>query len=287
MAGSAKARGDTAPVALIDAPAPPHSVEAEQALLGGLLLDAAAWDNIADAVTREDFYRPDHQLIFEAIAHLAGEGKACDVVTVSQELEHTAKLEGAGGLAYLSSIARDTPSAANARAYADIVRERLAPASADPCRHRHRRRGVQQRWRDRARAGRSRRAACVRDRRGTFRRREGAVSVRTLLPGVIDQIDEWHNNPDKLRGLPHRLHRLRQDHRGPPSRGPGDHRRSPLDGQDDACGQHGRIRRREPRYARLRGHLHHGDALRAGHHPHVGVHRRRAAQQPAHRQDLG
>ena len=99
MAGSAKARGDTAPVALIDAPAPPHSVEAEQALLGGLLLDAAAWDNIADAVTREDFYRPDHQLIFEAIADLVGEGKPCDVVTVSQQLERTGKLEGAGGLA--------------------------------------------------------------------------------------------------------------------------------------------------------------------------------------------
>ena len=103
---------------------PPHNIEAEQALLGGLLLDATAWENIADAVTREDFYRPDHQLIFEAIANLVGEGKPCDVVTVSQELERTGKLDGAGGLAYLSSVARDTPSAANVRAYADIVRER-------------------------------------------------------------------------------------------------------------------------------------------------------------------
>ena len=124
MAGTAKARGDSAPVALIDAPAPPHSVEAEQALLGGLLLDAVAWDNIADVVTREDFYRPDHQLIFDAIASLVGEGKPCDVVTVSQELERTGNLEPAGGLAYLSSVARDTPTAANVRAYADIVRER-------------------------------------------------------------------------------------------------------------------------------------------------------------------
>ena len=124
MAGSAKTRGDSGSVALLDAPTPPHSIEAEQAVLGGLLLDAQAWDNVADAVTREDFYRPDHQLIFDAIGALAGDAKPCDVVTVSQHLERTGTLEGAGGLAYLSSIARDTPTAANVRAYADIVRER-------------------------------------------------------------------------------------------------------------------------------------------------------------------
>jgi replicative DNA helicase len=202
VAGSAKARGDTNPIALIDAPAPPHSVEAEQALLGGLLLDAVAWDNIADVVTREDFYRPDHQLIFEAIANLVGEGKPCDVVTVSQELERTAKLEGAGGLAYLSSIARDTPSAANVRAYADIVRERsllrqLIRAGTDIAAAVFNNDGETARSLvDRA----EQRVFEIAE--GTFRRREGAVSVRTLLPGVIDQIDEWHNNPDKLRGLP-------------------------------------------------------------------------------------
>jgi replicative DNA helicase len=202
VAGSAKARGDTAPIALIDAPSPPHSVEAEQALLGGLLLDAAAWDNIADAVTREDFYRPDHQLIFEAIANLVGEGKPCDVVTVSQQLERTAQLEAAGGLAYLSSIARDTPSAANVRAYADIVRERsllrqLIRAGTDIASAVFNNDGETARdLVDRA----EQRVFEIAE--GTFRRREGAVSVRTLLPGVIDQIDEWHNNPDKLRGLP-------------------------------------------------------------------------------------
>ena len=124
MAGTAKTRGDSGSVALLDAPTPPHSIEAEQAVLGGLLLDAQAWDNVADAVTREDFYRPDHQLIFDAIGALAGDAKPCDVVTVSQHLERTGTLERAGGLAYLSSIARDTPTAANVRAYADIVRER-------------------------------------------------------------------------------------------------------------------------------------------------------------------
>ena len=202
MAGTAKARGDSAPVALIDAPAPPHSLEAEQALLGGLLLDAVAWDNIADVVTREDFYRPDHQLIFEAIANLVGEGKPCDVVTVSQELERTGKLEGAGGLAYLSSIARDTPSAANVRAYGDIVRERsllrqLIRAGTDIAAAVFNNNGETARdLVDRA----EQRVFEIAE--GSFRRREGAVSVRTLLPGVIDQIDDWHNNPDKLRGLP-------------------------------------------------------------------------------------
>jgi replicative DNA helicase len=202
VAGTAKARGDSAPVALIDAPAPPHSLEAEQALLGGLLLDAVAWDNIADVVTREDFYRPDHQLIFEAIANLVGEGKPCDVVTVSQELERTGKLEGAGGLAYLSSIARDTPSAANVRAYGDIVRERsllrqLIRAGTDIAAAVFNNNGETARdLVDRA----EQRVFEIAE--GSFRRREGAVSVRTLLPGVIDQIDDWHNNPDKLRGLP-------------------------------------------------------------------------------------
>jgi len=202
VAGSAKTREGPGSVAVLDAPTPPHSVEAEQAVLGGLLLDPIAWDNVADTVTREDFYRPDHQLIFEAIGALAGEGKPCDVVTVSQQLERTGQLDGAGGLAYLSSVARDTPSAANVRAYADIVRERsllrqLIRAGTDIAAAAFKNEGETARdLVDRA----EQRVFEIAE--GSFRRREGAVSVRTLLPGVIDQIDEWHNNPDKLRGLP-------------------------------------------------------------------------------------
>jgi replicative DNA helicase len=201
VAGSAKTRAD-ASVALLEAPAPPHSLEAEQAVLGGLMLDAAAWDDVADAVTEQDFYRPDHQLIFGAIAALAGEAKPCDVVTVSQHLERTGKLEAAGGLAYLSSIARDTPSAANARAYAEIVRERsllrqLIRAGTDIASAVFNNDGQSARELvDRA----EQRVFEIAE--GSFRKREGAVAVRALLPGVIDQIDEWHNNPDKLRGLP-------------------------------------------------------------------------------------
>ena len=202
MAGSAKTRGDSGSVALLDAPTPPHSIEAEQAVLGGLLLDAQAWDNVADAVTRQDFYRPDHQLIFDAIGALAGDAKPCDVVTVSQHLERTGTLEGAGGLAYLSSIARDTPTAANVRAYADIVRERsllrqLIRAGTDIAASVFKNDGQTARdLVDRAEQ------TVFEIAEGSFRGREGAVAVRHLLPAVIDQIDEWHNNPDKLRGLP-------------------------------------------------------------------------------------
>jgi replicative DNA helicase len=103
---------------------PPHSVEAEQAVLGGLMLDSNAWDAVADIVTATDFYRRDHRLIFEAIAEVAETRGSCDAVTVSEYLERKGRLEEIGGLAYLGTIARDTPSAANVRAYAEIIRER-------------------------------------------------------------------------------------------------------------------------------------------------------------------
>ena len=103
---------------------PPHSVEAEQSVLGGLMLDSAAWDQVADRVVAEDFYRNDHQLIFEAVAALIERNQPCDAVTLSGHLESQGLLDQVGGLSYLGSLARDTPTAANIRAYADIVRER-------------------------------------------------------------------------------------------------------------------------------------------------------------------
>jgi hypothetical protein len=107
-----------------DVRTPPHSIEAEQAVLGGLLLDSQSWDNVADVVGSADFYRPDHRLIFDAIAQVAALGKPADAVTVSECLERSGKLVDAGGLAYLGSLVRDTATAANVRAYAGIVRER-------------------------------------------------------------------------------------------------------------------------------------------------------------------
>ncbi|MGK2925907.1 MAG: DnaB-like helicase N-terminal domain-containing protein, partial [Lysobacterales bacterium] len=103
---------------------PPHSREAEQSLLGGLMLDEASWEAVADQVTEEDFYFVAHRLIFRALASLAEAGQPRDVVTASEWLQREGSLETAGGLAYVGTLARDTPSAANVAAYASIVRAR-------------------------------------------------------------------------------------------------------------------------------------------------------------------
>jgi replicative DNA helicase len=103
---------------------PPHSIEAEQSVLGGLMLDNRAWSDLADRITEVDFYRADHQLIFGAITELCGNGRACDFITLCEQLRHHGKLEEAGGVSYLGTLANDTPSAANVLAYAEIVRER-------------------------------------------------------------------------------------------------------------------------------------------------------------------
>ena len=103
---------------------PPHSAQAEQAVLGGLMLDNTAWDKVADRVSDEDFYRRDHRLIFQAIARLADSNSPFDAVTLSEWLEKIQQLEEAGGLTVLGSLVQSTPSAANIQAYADIVRER-------------------------------------------------------------------------------------------------------------------------------------------------------------------
>jgi len=103
---------------------PPHSVEAEQSVLGGLLLDNQAWDRIADVLVEEDFYRHDHRLIWSHMAKLIGLARPADVITVHEALVSSGKSEDIGGLAYLNALAHNTPSAANIRRYAEIVRER-------------------------------------------------------------------------------------------------------------------------------------------------------------------
>jgi replicative DNA helicase len=103
---------------------PPHSVEAEQSVVGGLLLDNSAWDRIADRIAAEDFYRHDHRLIFQQISRLIDQSKPADTVTVFEALQATGQATECGGLAYLNSLAQNTPSAANIRRYAEIVRER-------------------------------------------------------------------------------------------------------------------------------------------------------------------
>ena len=103
---------------------PPHSVEAEQAVLGGLLLSNAAWDRIGDVISESDFYRHDHRILWRSITKLVEDNKPADVLTVAEALKVTGEIQDVGGLAYLHQLASGTPSAANIRRYAEIVRER-------------------------------------------------------------------------------------------------------------------------------------------------------------------
>ena len=104
---------------------PPHNIEAEQAVLGGLFLDPEAFFKVMERLRDEDFYRRDHQLIFNAIGGLDADGKPFDVVTTAEWLESHQQLDEAGGLAYLAALAENTPSASNIVAYADIVRKHI------------------------------------------------------------------------------------------------------------------------------------------------------------------
>ncbi len=103
---------------------PPHSIEAEQSVLGGLMLDNTSWEKVADLIVENDFYRRGHQLIFKAIAELSENSQPVDVITLAEYHDSRGELDQVGELAYLGILARDTPSAANIVAYASIVRER-------------------------------------------------------------------------------------------------------------------------------------------------------------------
>ena len=103
---------------------PPHSIEAESSVLGGLLLDNAAWDRVGDLLKEGDFYRYEHRLVFAAISALINASKPADVITVNEHLQSLGKSEEIGGLSYLNALAQYVPSASNIRRYAEIVRER-------------------------------------------------------------------------------------------------------------------------------------------------------------------
>jgi len=180
---------------------PPHSAEAEQAVLGGLMLDNRAWDTVADVLSDGDFYRSDHRLIFEAIQHLADTGRPYDPVTISELLTNNDKLSQAGGLDYLGELARETPSAANIRAYAEIVRERamlreLIRVGGDIASSAHDTKGnsatdlvdeAERRVLEIAERGK--------------RRGSGFVPIRHVLSPTIDRLDTLHNTPGDLTGV--------------------------------------------------------------------------------------
>ncbi len=103
---------------------PPSSIEAEQAVIGGLMLDNSEWDNVSDLIIAEDFYRPEHQIIYRVMFQQSEDNRPIDVVTLGEALDRLHKLENAGGIDYLGELAGNARGTVNIRAYAEIVRER-------------------------------------------------------------------------------------------------------------------------------------------------------------------
>jgi replicative DNA helicase len=181
---------------------PPHSIEAEQAVLGGLMLDNEAWDQVADRVAEGDFYRRDHRLLFRAMGALGEAGQPMDVVTLSEWLKSNGELEDAGGLAYLGALAKDTPSAANIRAYADIVREKsvlrhLIEAGTEVARS-----GYVPDGRESGELLDNAERLIFEIAEQSGRHRQGFASVKDILPDVVDRIDTLYHLEGDVTGLP-------------------------------------------------------------------------------------
>ena len=180
---------------------PPNSIEAEQSLLGGLMLDHQAWEKVADIVSGDDFYRKDHRLIFTAIAVLADDSNPCDVVTVSEFLDNRNELESAGGLEYLATLANETPGAANARAYANIVRERATLRALINA-------GNEIRGSAFTTDGRTATEIVDEAERLVFeiaesgsRGKSGFKSLKAILPEAVDRIDMLHQSDGDITGI--------------------------------------------------------------------------------------
>src|SRR5688500_4863875 len=180
---------------------PPHSVEAEQAVLGGLLLSNSAWDRIGDVIAEQDFYRADHRVLWRSITKLVEENKPADVLTVAEALKITGDIQDVGGLAYLHQLASGTPSAANIRRYAEIVRERaimrkLAEVGTNIA--------------DSAYSPQGREARQLLDEAETKileigekggRSSESFVEMSKVLAEVMSRLDELHRNPNSVTGV--------------------------------------------------------------------------------------
>ena len=182
-------------------PPPPSSIQAEQALLGGLMLDNGSWDRVADVVSEGDFYRDDHRLIFGAIGILSERGQPCDAVTLSEFLDSRAELVRIGGLEYLASLVEETPSAANVRDYGRIIRERallrrMIEVGNHIAANAYRPEGRQiAELVDEA----ERRVFEIAER--GQRRGTGFVPVRDVLPATIDRLDKLHQSQGSITGL--------------------------------------------------------------------------------------
>jgi replicative DNA helicase len=179
---------------------PPHSVEAEQAVLGGLLLSNSSWDRIGDVISESDFYRHDHRILWRTITRLVEENKPADVLTVSEALKTSGDVQDVGGLSYLHQLASGTPSAANIRRYAEIVRERAIMRKLAE---------VGTMIADSAYSPQGREARQLLDEAETKileigesggRSSESFTKMSTVLAEVMSRLDELHRNPASVTG---------------------------------------------------------------------------------------
>ena len=190
-------------LAIVETPkVPPHSMEAEQSVLGGLMLSATAWDKVADKVTEVDFYREDHRLIFRAIHDLHEASQPCDAVTVSEWFESHGKADQVDGGNYISQLANNTPSAANVGAYANIVREKSILRSLIDV-------GAQITSSGFSTEGRESRSLLEEAERLVFaiaekgaRGGSGFVSVQDALKEAMEKIDELNAFEGDITGIP-------------------------------------------------------------------------------------
>jgi replicative DNA helicase len=181
---------------------PPHSIEAESSVLGGLLLDNAAWDRVGDLLVDNDFYRHEHKLIYAAIGALINASKPADVITVNEQLQNQGKADEMGGLGYLNSLAQYVPSASNIRRYAEIVRERsilrkLVSASDEIATNAF---NPQGKAIDRILDEAEQKIFNIGE-EGS-RMKQGFQSMDTLVVELLDRVQEMADNPNDITGVP-------------------------------------------------------------------------------------
>jgi replicative DNA helicase len=181
---------------------PPHSVEAESSVLGGLLLDNLAWDRVGDLLVETDFYRYEHRLIYAAIGALIHQSKPADVVTVFNQLQVQGKAEEAGGLAYLNALAQYVPSASNIRRYAEIVRERsilrkLVTASDEIATNAFNPQGKPV---DKILDEAEQKILSIGEEGA--RMKQGFQSMDALVVQLLDRVQEMAENPNDITGVP-------------------------------------------------------------------------------------
>ena len=187
---------------------PPHSIEAESSVLGGLLLDNGAWDRVGDLLIDSDFYRHEHQLVYASIGALVNASKPADVITVFEHLQNQGLAEAVGGLAYLNSLAQYVPSASNIRRYAEIVRERsilrkLVTASDDIATAAFNPKG---RAVDKILDEAEQKIFNIGE-EGS-RMKQGFQSMDTLVVQLLDRVQEMADNPNDITGVPTGFHDL-------------------------------------------------------------------------------